>query len=278
MKLAFIFKSLAGILGLSGKVSANHLLLEAARRGDVKGINSALSAGAFVDITDPAVGADALRHEIKFAPRIKGATPLMYACLVGPDALPAVRALIDAGADVNYKVSYPPREIPSFGNNAIMCAAQASAWRSNFKKDAKPLIDALVKAGAGVNDGFSFGRTPLFMAMNVYDGLISLSAVEALLGHGADPNAIEERNSFKGVAITDNVLSLCVRIARNTKQGDDESRLLANKALQALVEAEPDFSRLREGTVNYIRSAFSKPERDTISASAAALTLESPSP
>jgi len=191
------------------QAQANQFLIDAARAGNVVGIKGALAAGADPNFREVADGS---RHNQE-----EGRTPLMYACWAGPDALEGVNALIAAGADVNAKLAQ--------GNSPIMFAAQGCAKHDNYEKDGKPLIDALVAAGADPKDGFSNGKNALFICLNEYDGVISTSALKALLSHGANPNTVVNYDSHK----TD-ILSSATWIAQ---QSNDQ----AVEAVKVLVEA-----------------------------------------
>ena len=195
----------------------NQFLIDSAIAGNLNGVKFSLAEGANADIR---LNSDIREEGYKFAMKnAHGFTPLMLACsLYGPDALEISETLINAGADVNIQT-------PN-GNNAIINAVGGSAKYNHYKKDAKPLIDALITAGAKVDDGFSNGATPLFIALNEYDGKISLSAVKALLEHGANPNAVTDDNKY-----SPDVLSTFTWTAAQQRDS------LTEQAVKALVEA-----------------------------------------
>lgn len=177
-------------------------LLETARKGDSDGIKESLLAGANPNV------------------RILGKdeTALMLACLAGPDATEGVQALLNAGADV--------RATMQGGMNALLLTASICSVGDHYSKNAEPLIDALIAAGARVDDGLPDGRTPLFMTVNDTD-IISSSAVRALLKHGADPNVEIGKNP-------DLLLSMVWSISRSR---DTTTIGHAIAAIKAMVEA-----------------------------------------
>lgn len=177
---------------------ANRFLLDAAKAGNSNGIKGALLAGADPNVREKKDGS---RHN-----QNEGATPIQYACWTGPDALDGVKALIDARADLT---------------GALWQAAVGSARYDNYEKDAAPLIEALIKAGADPNDA-SNGASPLYGCVNEYDAKISLSATKALLAHGANPNV----NS-------PNLGNLLTRFVWSAKRGDN----FGVEAVKSLVDA-----------------------------------------
>ena len=202
----------------------NKLLLSYCETGNDQGIMSALKLGA-----DP----NATIKGSERWPEREGMSALQLACWAGPDCIDGVKALIDAGAEVNYR---DPK-----GSNAILLAAQGSAKYDHYNKDAEPLIDALIKAGAGPDDGFSNGKTPLFICVNEYDGVISLSAVKAFLKHGANPNAVVEYDTYSSDLLTHSTW---------TAQQSDQNAI---KAVKALVEAGANVNP-RKTTVDHLTS------------------------
>ena len=109
----------------------NDVLIQAARNGDVNGVNNALAAGADVNAVDDD----------------EGDTPLHFASDNGHEAV--VGALLAAEADVNAVNEYP-------GNTPLHNA-------SRYGHEA--VVDALLAAGADVNAVNEEGNTPLDVAI-----------------------------------------------------------------------------------------------------------------
>jgi ankyrin repeat protein len=103
---------------------------------------------------------------------------LIYAIYHSPIAL--VRALLDAGADVRRDAGdgFPPL-IAAVGTFKPAPGARARA-------DAGDLLELLLSRGADVGERGINDFTPLHLAA----GLGALPAVDLLLAHGADPNAV----------------------------------------------------------------------------------------
>lgn len=130
--------------------------IDAAKRGDLRAVNSALQAGVDVDATLQhgwtALHAAAERSRVKVLKRLIDAganvnakeyldvTPLHWAAIRGPRE--AVKALVDAGADVN-----------------AYCVQHDTPLGST---DSLEIAEDLIEAGADVNDGR--GMTPLALA------------------------------------------------------------------------------------------------------------------
>lgn len=188
---------------------ADKNLLRAALIGNAEEIKTQLKAGA-----DPNVQWGDTPKQSDRA----GYTALMYACESGPDALEGVKALLEAGALVNYRTPHSKR-------TALTCAANgcSAPYDRNYAKDAEPLIDLLVAAGADVNDLLT-AISALGAAINLQHDMISASAVKALLKHKADPN-------------TDPVFSSILRImCAVTARKSGEQHAICMEAIKAMVE------------------------------------------
>ena len=204
------------------KEDANLALLDAAMALDIEGIRTALKNGADVNTRETRESSRRLEDDSKIR---TGATPLIYACWEGPDALECVNELLAAKADVNLlnnKIS------------PIYAAAVGSADKENCQKDAKPLIDTLVAAGANPNQESinDWGFTPLNVTVG-YES-ISLSAMKALLEHKANPNVYSYRGltSPANSILTKSILEFGI---------SDSDRLEAVKALVAAgAEVSPE--------------------------------------
>lgn len=158
----------------------NRLLMEAAVEGDSAGIIQALENGANPNITCDDIKtpkgtliSDVLNvfrgeyvgKRTYFHGYFNEITPLMAACLSGnnPDCVEGVKALIRAGADINAKID------DQF--TAIMMAANASL--KTPAANAEPLIDALVTAGANVNQKTNGGHSIVFLSVSEQSGYFS---------------------------------------------------------------------------------------------------------
>ena len=133
----------------SGSVSDS--FYAAIRANDLAKLDAMLAGGADPNVADPR----------------GGATPLMYAAVVG--SVDAMTRLVDKGADVN--------AANSAGATALMWAA------SDVAK-----VRLLLDRGADAKAVSKFGRTPLALAA-LNDG--SADVVRLLLAKGADPKAVD---------------------------------------------------------------------------------------
>jgi ankyrin repeat protein len=149
---------------------ANEMLLAAAEILDADGVARALE-----------MGADA--NAIGTSDRHNGWTPLLRALNHGPKGYDVAKKLLAGGADAKY-------QLEDSGDTLIFAVSRCGLW-SHHTLDAAPLIDLLVSEGADVMNKLpQSNSTALFYAIWRYDGTISVSAVRALLNHGADPSAV----------------------------------------------------------------------------------------
>ncbi len=205
-------------------ISADEALITAASAGDVSGIEKALKAGASPNATD-ASGISALHHALR-----AGATPHAEADdAEGPLAPPAfrddiacVKALLDAGADIN-----------AAAHNGVTPLHAAQMWATDgnlachlLDRGANPapsapcvfgsplhmavqgesenLVKRLLNAGVPVNAADPDGNTPLHAAAAIG----SVAMVRLLLEHGADINL----RNHKGESAADVVCTHCRRL------------------------------------------------------------------
>ncbi|MBK6336255.1 MAG: ankyrin repeat domain-containing protein [Betaproteobacteria bacterium] len=129
----------------------SELLLQAAAAGDLPRVQALLTAGADCNARDA-----------------EGATALMLAAHAG--CLEVVRALVAAGADVN---ATDPR-----GWGALMKAI----YNPELDRGFADVVDALIRAGAGIEAPITYGIRPLMLAA----GYGEAAVVETLLRAGAD--------------------------------------------------------------------------------------------
>lgn len=193
---------------------ADKQLLKAAKRGDEEDIKASLLAGA-----NPNARLSAGMYE---HPEF---TALMLACQSGRGAFYAAKVLLEAGADV--------RAATSKGANAILMAARNCSQKELYNTQAYPLINLLIAAGAGADDAFLNGKTPLYMTINRDNCVISMGAVIELLKHGANPNA----------RTTDSQPDILTNMCQVTQGITDPTRkLYAMGAIKAMVEAGADIN------------------------------------
>lgn len=181
-------------------------LLKAAQEHNVEGIKACLAEGANPNVRLPFVKHGA--HS-EF-------TPLMLICGRGPEMLEGVQALIAAGADVNATTTT--------ATSIIRMATWGSCRQSTYKTDAEPLIDALVAAGAKLNDNHMM--TVVGNAVNYLNEYVSVSAIKALLKHGASPNGQRGQKSV--------LYHLCKFAALRTYPNEYSTNM---EAIKAMVEA-----------------------------------------
>ena len=104
-----------------------------------------------------------------------GRSALRRAVSMDADAVPAVQAMLDVGAD--------PREADQRGATLLMDAAVMG------RGDTAERVNALIKAGAAVSARDEIGRTALFFAVD--KNYILPDVVDALVKAGSDVNARE---------------------------------------------------------------------------------------
>ena len=149
-------------------------------RKDVEELAAALSAGD-VDLNDLLVKQNKRREEAVSAKDGGALTPLVYA--VRSDDLASVKALLEAGADVN--------QVTGYGWSPLLVATQNRYYR---------LGAFLLDHGANVNLANKGGWTPLYLATdnrNIESGdypvrkpdIDHLEYIKLLLAKGADVNA-----------------------------------------------------------------------------------------
>jgi uncharacterized protein len=146
------------------------VLMTAARAGDGKAVKRLIDAGANVNAKDTS----------------RGQTALMWAAARNNGE--AVKVLIAAGADINARTNNPARGggRASESGNTFQGPAPTGFTPILFAVRAGALdaVDALVKAGANVNDTLSDGQSTLVVATaNAH-----WQVADYLLDHGADPN------------------------------------------------------------------------------------------
>ena len=111
--------------------------------------------------------------ELLETPDAWGFTPLMRAVSCISRIVPVIRAILDAGANVNRQTDE--------GYTALHCAIDVNG-EANL--NTAEVIDLLVSAGADLKARQHYGWTPLLRA--VVEG--TAAEVKALLAAGADPN------------------------------------------------------------------------------------------
>lgn len=129
----------------------SHLLLQAIEAGDLSRVQTLLAAGADCN-----------------ARNADGATALMLAAHLG--RLDLVQALIDAGADVN------ATDERGWG------PMTKAVYNPDLDRGFADVVEALIKAGAGIETPITYGIRPLMLAA----GYGETAVVEALLKAGAD--------------------------------------------------------------------------------------------
>jgi ankyrin repeat protein len=110
-----------------------------------------------------------------------GRTPLIHAILAEDADVAIVQLLIDRGANANVHDTgekWTPLHFAARDQNA-------------------PIVRSLLEAGAAVDALDVFGNTPLWRS--VMNSTEDLSAIRALLEHGADPG----RENSRGISPTD---------------------------------------------------------------------------
>jgi ankyrin repeat protein len=121
----------------------------------------------------------AVRHILGDAPTLvestnhHGLTPLMHAVSRSERTAPVIRAILEAGADVNRQTQE--------GYTALHCAIDVNGEATYNSEE---VIGILVAAGADLKARQHYGWTPLLRA--VVEG--TAAEVKALLAAGADPN------------------------------------------------------------------------------------------
>jgi ankyrin repeat protein len=172
---------------------AHHVNVNAAER--VRGQTALMWAAA---ASHPEVVALLIRSGADVHARsARGSTPLLFAARAGD--LASARALVEGGADVNEAepvIPLPPgadaNETLPTGNSALMLASASMNATSGFEYalTVKPsgheaVALFLVEKGADLTKADTIGATPLHAAVQTN----KLALVNALLAHGADPNA-----------------------------------------------------------------------------------------
>jgi ankyrin repeat protein len=102
-----------------------------------------------------------------------GFTPLMHAVMCASRSVPLIKAILEAGADINRQTAE--------GYSALHCAIDVNG-EANL--NSAEVIGLLVSAGADLKARQHYGWTPLLRA--VVEG--TATEVQALLAAGADPN------------------------------------------------------------------------------------------
>jgi ankyrin repeat protein len=110
-----------------------------------------------------------------------GSTPLMRAASWMERKVEVIRAILDAGANVNRQTSE--------GYTALHCAIDVDG---EANRNAAEVIGILVAAGADLKLRQHYGWTPLLRA--VVEG--GIAEVKALLAAGADPNETMPSNTL----------------------------------------------------------------------------------
>lgn len=165
-----------------------------------------------------------------------GITPLHAACIT--KSLTNVRALIDAGADVNVRSG-------KSGDMPLHIAAQ--------KRDSKEIVESLIAAGGKIGSKNDRGRTPLHEAADTGQ----LANAMALVGAGAKINAVA-RDKRKKSSVTP--LHLAVRY-RNTELVATLLRFGANPDL------EGNYEDLSGTSYDFAKQMFNKYEfKDSLAA------------
>ena len=165
-----------------------------------------------------------------------GITPLHAACIT--KSLGQVRALLDAGADVNVRSG-------KSGDMPLHIAAQ--------KRESKEIVDALIAAGGKISSKNDRGRTPLHEAADTGQ----LANAMALVGAGAKINAMA-RDKRKKSSVTP--LHLAVRY-RNTELVAALLKFGANPDL------EGNYEDLSGSAYDFAKQMFNKYEfKDSLAA------------
>ena len=194
--------------------SGETVLMTAARTGNLSAVNVLLAHGADMNANTHWRGQTALMWAVAeghadimavliahgadvHARSNRGGTPLLLAARAG--RVDAARLLLAAGADVNaveplvmpgdgvdVNVTLPTGNSPLLVASASMVATSGFEYRLAVKPSGhEALAMFLLEAGADPTKTDSIGTTPLHAAVRTG----KLKLVQALLAHGADPNA-----------------------------------------------------------------------------------------